>query len=196
MQERQNVSNTSRHQEVVVSLLNLPCSHFSYRENLKPSFWKIMIFSVVTLFSWRSDIIMHNIKMVGSLLGWTLQRILIISRNALNKNCTELNFQQKTQWKLSLSTPKVELGDSKKLSFLKYTRSKPSQAGHSGNGFTLETNIHKAYVACTLNAKLGRVRRDKTKLSELIVRCLFLHPIQRLISDIKNIRSPNFPNYL
>ncbi len=30
MQESQNVSNTSRHQEVVVSLLNLPCySHFS-----------------------------------------------------------------------------------------------------------------------------------------------------------------------
>ncbi len=49
IQERQNASNTSRHQEVVVSLLNLPCySHFSCLENFKRSFWKIMIFVVVT----------------------------------------------------------------------------------------------------------------------------------------------------
>ncbi len=35
MQERQNVSNTSRHQDVVVLLLNLPCySYFSHSEKL------------------------------------------------------------------------------------------------------------------------------------------------------------------
>ncbi len=48
MQERQNVSNTSRHQEVVVSLLNLLChSHFACLENFKHS-WKINIFAVAT----------------------------------------------------------------------------------------------------------------------------------------------------
>ncbi len=46
MQECQNVSNTSRHQEVVVSLLNLLCySYFSCLGNLKLSFRKIMIFA-------------------------------------------------------------------------------------------------------------------------------------------------------
>ncbi len=64
MQECQNVSNTSRHQKVVVSLLNLPCySHFSCLENFKYSFWKIMIFAVVTLFFWKSDMHpFHSIK--------------------------------------------------------------------------------------------------------------------------------------
>ncbi len=57
MQERQNVNNISRHQEVVLSFLNLPCySHFSCLENFKRLFWKIMTFAVVTLFFWRSDI--------------------------------------------------------------------------------------------------------------------------------------------
>ncbi len=56
MEEHQNVSNTSRHQEVVV-LFNLPYNcHFSCLENFKCSFWKINIFAVVTLFFWRSDI--------------------------------------------------------------------------------------------------------------------------------------------
>ncbi len=56
MQERQNVSNISRHQEVVVLLLNFPrCSYFLCFENFKNAFWKIMIFAVVTLFFWRSD---------------------------------------------------------------------------------------------------------------------------------------------
>ncbi len=56
-QECQNVSNTSRRQEVVVSLLNLPYyGHFSCLKNCKCSFWKIMIFAVVTLFFWRSDV--------------------------------------------------------------------------------------------------------------------------------------------
>ncbi len=56
MEERQNVSNTSRHQKGVMSLLNLPCcSHFSCLENFKSSFWKIMIFAVVMLFFWRKD---------------------------------------------------------------------------------------------------------------------------------------------
>ncbi len=57
MQKRQNISNTSRHQEVVGSLLNLPCySHFSCRENFKRSFWKSMIFAVVTWFFWSTDV--------------------------------------------------------------------------------------------------------------------------------------------
>ncbi len=55
MQECQNVRNTSRHQEVVVSLLNLPATAIFCLENFKCSFWKIMIFTVVTLFFWRSD---------------------------------------------------------------------------------------------------------------------------------------------
>ncbi len=58
MQEHQNVSNTSGHQEVVLSLLNLPCySHFSCFENSEHSFWKIMIFAAVTLFFWRSGML-------------------------------------------------------------------------------------------------------------------------------------------
>ncbi len=53
--ERHNISNTSTHQEVVASLLNLHCySHFSCLENFKCSFWKIMIFAVVMLFFWKS----------------------------------------------------------------------------------------------------------------------------------------------
>ncbi len=56
MQEYQNVNNTSRHQNVVVSLSSLLCyRHFSCLENFKRSFWKIMIFAVVTFF-WRNDI--------------------------------------------------------------------------------------------------------------------------------------------
>ncbi len=44
IKERQNVSNTSTHQEVVVTLFTLSCySHFSCLENFKGSFWKIMI---------------------------------------------------------------------------------------------------------------------------------------------------------
>ncbi len=74
MQESQNVSNTSRHQEVVVWLLNLPCySHFSCLENFKHLFWKIMIFAVVTLFFWRSNtwmnIVIENDHMIEHL--WT-----------------------------------------------------------------------------------------------------------------------------
>ncbi len=62
MQEHQNVSNPSRHQKVVVSLLNLPgYSHFSCLENFKHSFWKIMIFAVVTLFFWGSDMPCNNL---------------------------------------------------------------------------------------------------------------------------------------
>ncbi len=42
MQERQNVSNTSRHQEVVVSLLNLHCySCFSCLGQFERSYWII-----------------------------------------------------------------------------------------------------------------------------------------------------------
>ncbi len=63
--EHQNVSNTSRHQEIAMLLLNLPCySHFSYLENFERSFWKIIIFAVVMLFFWRSDIV----KIVGIIL--------------------------------------------------------------------------------------------------------------------------------
>ncbi len=57
MQERQDVRNTSWHEVVVMWLLNLPCcSLFSYLENFKRLFWKIIIFAVVTLFFWRSNI--------------------------------------------------------------------------------------------------------------------------------------------
>ncbi len=57
LQKCQNVSNVSRHQDVVRSLLNLPCySHFSCLEKFICSFWKIMIFAVVTLFFWRSNV--------------------------------------------------------------------------------------------------------------------------------------------
>ncbi len=57
IQERQNVSNTSKHQVVIVSSLNLPCySHFSCLEYFKRSFQKIMIFALVTLFIWGSEL--------------------------------------------------------------------------------------------------------------------------------------------
>ncbi len=40
-----------------MSLLNLPCyNHFSCLENFRRLFWKVMIFAVMTLFFWRSDI--------------------------------------------------------------------------------------------------------------------------------------------
>ncbi len=61
MQECENVSNTSRHQEVVASLLNLPCyCHLLCFENFKGSFWKIMIYAAVTLFFWRSEVFCLN----------------------------------------------------------------------------------------------------------------------------------------
>ncbi len=73
---------------------------------------------------------------------------------------------------------------------------KLNRAGLSGSRSPLETNIHKADVAYTRNARLGRVRWNRTKkLSELIGRCSFLRLIRRLIFDIKNMLSPNFPNY-
>ncbi len=40
-------------------------------------------------------------------------KLPIIWKNAKNKNCRELNFQQKTQGCTHLSSPLVELGDSK-----------------------------------------------------------------------------------
>ncbi len=45
------------------------------------------------------------------------------------------------------------------------------KAGSSESGPALETNIHEAYVACTRNARPGRVRRDRTKPNRLIERC-------------------------
>ncbi len=72
MQEHENVSNTSRHQDLVVLALNLPCySHFPYVENFKHLFWKIMTFAVVTLFFWRGDISKTCFQTRGRFLpGW------------------------------------------------------------------------------------------------------------------------------
>ncbi len=42
-------------------------------------------------------IIIYWNEKVDSLQSWTLQKIPIISKNVLNKNCLELNFLQKTQ---------------------------------------------------------------------------------------------------
>ncbi len=68
-----------------------------------------------------------------------------------------------------------------------FAHCKPSQTGPSGSRSALETNIHQVYIACILNTRLGK--RDETKLSELIGRCLFLWLIQQLISNIKKMQS-------
>ncbi len=45
------------------------------------------------------NIIMYWNGKEDSLKGWMLmQKIPMISKHALNKNCSELNFVQKTQW--------------------------------------------------------------------------------------------------
>ncbi len=47
---------------------------------------------------------------VGLLSGRTLRKILIISKNALNKSCAELNFLQKLDGSIPLFITEVEVG--------------------------------------------------------------------------------------
>ncbi len=57
-----------------------------------------------------SNIILYWNGKVDSLPGWwTLQKILITSTNALDKNCSELHFLQKTEGSVSLSLLRVKL---------------------------------------------------------------------------------------
>ncbi len=60
-----------------------------------------------------SQIILYWAGKVDSVLGTTQLKIHIILENALNKSCWALNFVQKSQWRICLSPPGVELGASK-----------------------------------------------------------------------------------
>ncbi len=54
--------------------------------------------------------------------NWRLPKLSIVLKIASNKSCIKLNFQQKTQWVyvfISSSPPRVELGGTKNLPFLK-----------------------------------------------------------------------------
>ncbi len=46
----------------------------------------------------KIHIIMHWNRKVDSLSGWTLLKLLIISKNCSNISCSELNFVQESQW--------------------------------------------------------------------------------------------------
>ncbi len=63
------------------------------------------------------NIVMHWNGKVHSLEGWRQQKIPKISKNASNKNYSELNFLQKLTERMSLS-PGVQLGTSKDCHFL------------------------------------------------------------------------------
>ncbi len=53
-------------------------------------------------------------------LGWTLPKIPIISKNALNKSCSDLKFLQKTQRMHMPIFPKSGAKGLQKLPFSKY----------------------------------------------------------------------------
>ncbi len=52
-------------------------------------------------------------RKVDSFSGWTLPKLLIISKNCSNKSCWKLNFVQKITGRTCLPPPRVELGGSK-----------------------------------------------------------------------------------
>ncbi len=56
---------------------------------------------------------------VGSLEGWMRQTIQILSKDALNKSCSELNFLQKAQW-THIMSPRSGASGIQRLSCLKY----------------------------------------------------------------------------
>ncbi len=51
----------------------------------------------------------NALKQEISLLVWTLPKIPIISKNSSNKNCSELNVVEKSQWEHMSALPPVEL---------------------------------------------------------------------------------------
>ncbi len=63
------------------------------------------------------NLIMRWNKTVSLLYGWLLQNISLISKNASNKSCTELNFLQETQCTRISIYPWVELEGSKDFRF-------------------------------------------------------------------------------
>ncbi len=66
------------------------------------------------------NIMMYWNTKVGSLWGWTLQKILIISKNASNKSHPELNILHKTLWTQMSIYPGNGTRRLKRLPFLKY----------------------------------------------------------------------------
>ncbi len=56
------------------------------------------------------EILLYWNEKVDSLYNWTLRKISITSKNASNENWSELNFLQKPQGHIFLSSPGVELG--------------------------------------------------------------------------------------
>ncbi len=55
-----------------------------------------------------SNIILYWNGKVNSLSGWTLSKLLVISKNYSNKSFWELNFVQKSQWAHTSISPKSE----------------------------------------------------------------------------------------
>ncbi len=139
MQERQNVSNTSGHQEVVVSLLNLSCySNFSCLENFKRSFWNIMI---LQLWHYSSGEAMSS--------PFVSCPMLFVQAPPGPGSNPEWLVEYTSTFAFSRASIRF---------FAPY---KWNQARSCRSRSTLETNIYKAYVACTLNAGPSRVRQDR-----------------------------------
>ncbi len=66
------------------------------------------------------NIITHLNGKVGSLLGWKLQKILILLKSVSNKNFEELNFLQKIQRVHIFISPRWVIRDLQKLPIVKY----------------------------------------------------------------------------
>ncbi len=77
---------------------------------------------------------------VHSLYSWTLQKIPITSKKVSNKNCLELNFQQKAQWMYISILPRsgtMGEGGVQRLPCLKYYNLLKRESR-----FTLRLNHH------------------------------------------------------
>ncbi len=69
---------------------------------------------------YRSNSIYVKSTKPALLKSWTLQKILIILKNVLNKSCVELNFPQKTQWKHISPYPRSRARGLYRFALLKY----------------------------------------------------------------------------
>ncbi len=99
----------------------IPPRSFSRNSEAK-GVWRASVVSMITKHrsNHRSD---HNVlenEKVDSLRGWMLQKIPIISKNSSNKNCSELNFLQKTQWTHVSISSRNEATGFQRLPLLKY----------------------------------------------------------------------------
>ncbi len=107
-------------QKILITLknvLNESCLGLNF---LKKTQWKHIIIYLRSGARGSKDLHVRNIIMHWNeiVYGWSLQKIQIILKNALYKNCAELNFLQKTPLThIFPSSPGVELGGSKDLCF-------------------------------------------------------------------------------